>query len=122
MPKIFQTFDHNTMKKFFYMAVFIAIALCSCNKEWSDFTSVPKSWSEEYRKTPYTYLQNKYLDSVLRYELAKQNEMYDSDIYPLEDKMNMICQIVSLKEISGFETNDDVSFYDSLLGSFYGRN
>ncbi len=102
------------MKTIFSIAVFTAIVLCSCTKEGSDFSSVPKSWLEEYRETPYTYLQNKYLDSVLRYELAKQNEAYNSGDYSLDEKMNMICQIDSLKEISGVETIDDVSFYDSL--------
>lgn len=102
------------MKNIFFISIAAAIVLFSCTKEWSDFPTVPKSWPEEYRQTPYTYLQNKYLDSVLRYELAKQNEAYNSGNYSLDEKMNMICQIDSLKETSEFEPTDDVSFYESL--------
>lgn len=65
---------------------------------------------------PYTYLQNKYMDIVLAYELGKQGNNYNPNDFSYEQKFEKILFLDSIKE-DAFEeeTFQDTIFYQNLM-------
>ena len=104
------------MKKIIFVAVLAAIALVSCKKsEIDDHPLLSKTLSQSFINQPYTYLQNKYMDSVLSYELKKQYQTYDPEKFSYEEKLEMILLLDSLKnEVIIAEAKKDASFYENL--------
>jgi len=75
-----------------------------------------KSTTNDFSEQPYTYLQNKYLDLAIAYELNKQGNVYYSDGLTLEEKVEMILQLDATKTDNATdETEADVCFYENLV-------
>ncbi|MDR0206489.1 MAG: hypothetical protein LBI45_04450 [Bacteroidales bacterium] len=104
------------MKKFIFITVVTAISLVACNKgEINEQPSMQKSIKEEFRTQPYTYLQNKYIDSVLTYEFGKQATKYYPERFSYDEKLEMILLIDSIKYVEKTqETKEDVYFHENL--------
>ncbi|MCL1850405.1 MAG: hypothetical protein FWF70_03225 [Bacteroidetes bacterium] len=105
------------MKKLIFIAVVIVLTLFACNK--SEMETPPPmrgSISEEFAKQPYTCLQNKYIDSVLVYELGKQEQKYSPNQLSYDEKLEIILLLDSIKKgVRDDETNDDIAFYENLV-------
>ena len=100
------------MKKFIFITVVAVIGLIACNKtEIENLLPTQKSIAESFNDKPWTYLQNKYLDLVLAYELKKIEEEYNPEEFSYEKKIEII---LHLDSIMGDETKEDVYFYENL--------
>ena len=87
-------------------------AIVSCNKnEVVNQPPIQKILSAEFVKTPYTYLQNKYIDATLAYELQKQGKTYRPERFSYEEKFKMINFLDSTRKD---DTPDDAKFYQTL--------
>jgi len=103
------------MKKFIFFTVIAAISFIACNKNDETDNPIQKSFSKEFREQPYTYLQNKYMDSVLTYQYKKQTRSYNPAFFSYDEKLEEILLIDSLiNEQKQAETSADMFFYQNL--------
>lgn len=112
------------MKKLIYETMFlflVGFTLMGCKKEVLTPLPTPesiakfKAESGDFNNHPFTYLQNKYLDTVLAYELKKDGNEYDSEMFSFQEKLDMITFIDSMKaKKQTTESNDDIQFYQNL--------
>ncbi|MDR1346434.1 MAG: hypothetical protein LBK03_07005 [Bacteroidales bacterium] len=90
----------------------LIFVFAACNK--SDINNkqlMQESIAEDFSKQPYTYLQNKYIDLVLAYELQKQEKEYDPEKISYEEKLGIILLLDSTIEE---ETKEDIYFHENL--------
>jgi hypothetical protein len=101
------------MKKFSIFGLIALFALVACDKKSEVLENTePKQNvpSVSFIEKPYTYLQNKYIDIVLDYELAKQNKTYDATALSYDEKF----EIIALLDSTAKEVTEDTEFYTNL--------
>ena len=106
------------MKKItFLLVAALVCSLCfiSCNKdEIDDQASIQKSMTYRFNEQPYMFLQNKYIDLLLTYELRKEGKVYLSERFSYEEKLREILLLDSRKVERNVETREDLLFYENL--------
>lgn len=99
--------------------VFALITMVSCKKEnavQNNEPSVIQKSIDDYIEHPYTYLQNKYMDSVIAYEMEKRSQEYSPDEFSYEQKTEMILLLDSIiQEETQEETQEDITFYQNIV-------
>lgn len=101
--------------------LFVAVALvfnaCKKDSENSIIESKnQKSIINDSTEHPYTFLQNKYMDLVLTYELEKRGDDYNPDEYSYDQKFEMILLLDSIiQEETQEETQEDINFYQNIM-------
>ena len=92
-------------------------AIVSCNKnEVVNQPPIQKILSADFVKTPYTYLQNKYIDLALAYEYKKIGKEIDLEKMEYQEKLDLIYNLFEAKnaKVAFPETKEDVKFYQTM--------
>jgi len=102
------------MKKFIFFTLIATISFVSCNKNDEELP-IEKFLSQKFKDQPYTYLQNKYMDSVLTYQYNKQTRSYNPENLSCDEKLE---EILLLDSVINYEkqaeTSADIFFYQNL--------
>ena len=105
-------------KNIILFAIAAIMAFVACNKSEVALNNPPIQRGPVMAdpvKQPYTYLQNKYIDALLKYEFKKQGKPYDSEKYSYDEKRKMVDILDLEKEKYEYEeTKEDVVFYAEL--------
>ncbi|HOF15629.1 MAG TPA: M12 family metallopeptidase [Bacteroidales bacterium] len=102
-----------------FVAITFALTFSACKKDFENSiieTKNQKSIIDDPIEHPYTYLQNKYMDLVLIYELEKRGEYYNPDSFSYEQKIEKIHFLdLIMQEETQEETQEDINFYQNIV-------